>query len=132
MNTQRLASTMNVCGLSSTPTRRGSSLGCSSSNISGKSLHHVSRNVSVRSDRRTTETDTSERNWFEETRQAASQTRRPKSEYVDRSDLYTDNWDGDTYKGSGVNILTVLIGLSLGVPVIGLVIAYFTWGEYWG
>lgn len=71
-------------------------------------------------------------NWFEETRNAASQTKRPKSNNVDRSDLYTDNWDGDVYKGSGVNILTVLIGFTVGVPIIGLIFAYFTFGEYWG
>ena len=82
-------------------------------------------------DRSSTET-TEPRNWFEETRNAAAQTKRPKSNNVDRSDLYTDNWDGDVYKGSGVNILTVLIGFTIGVPVIGLIFAYFTFGEYWG
>ena len=70
--------------------------------------------------------------WFEETRQAAEQTTKPKSKYVDRQDLYTDNWDGDTYTGGGLNILTVLVGLGLGVPLVGLVFAYLTWGELWG
>ena len=70
--------------------------------------------------------------WFEETRQAAEQTTKPKSNYVDRQDLYTDNWDGDTYTGGGLNILTVLVGLGLGVPLVGLVFAYLTWGELWG
>ncbi|QDZ18409.1 hypothetical protein HOP50_01g09150 [Chloropicon primus] len=68
----------------------------------------------------------------EETKRAAAKTAPPKSRNIDRADLYTDNWAGDTYQGSGVNILTVLVGIGLGVPLVGLVFAYLTWGELWG
>jgi hypothetical protein len=50
----------------------------------------------------------------------------------ERKDLYTDNWDGDVYKGSSFNILTVLIGIAVGVPVAGLIFAYTSYGVYWG
>ena len=49
----------------------------------------------------------------------------------DRPDLYTDNWEGDVYVGSGVNELTVLVGLGIGVPLIGLAIAFGTRGVLW-
>ena len=117
-------------GLSTSRTSSSSSLGQPSARISKVQRRVVLSRV-VDRDRSSTET-TEPRNWFEETRNAAAQTKRPKSNNVDRSDLYTDNWDGDVYKGSGVNILTVLIGFTIGVPVIGLIFAYFTFGEYWG
>ena len=50
---------------------------------------------------------------------------------TDRPDLYTDNWDGDVYIGGGVNELTVLVGLGIGVPLIGLAIAFGTRGVLW-
>ncbi|KAK3271868.1 hypothetical protein CYMTET_19804 [Cymbomonas tetramitiformis] len=50
----------------------------------------------------------------------------------ERKDLYTDNWDGDVYKGSGFNILNFLIILTIGVPVLGLIFAYQTYGVLWG
>jgi hypothetical protein len=34
--------------------------------------------------------------------------------------------------GSGVNVLTLLIALFVGVPVIGLVFAYQSYGVLWG
>ena len=50
----------------------------------------------------------------------------------ERKDLYTDKWDGDKYKGSPVNILSVLVVVSVAVPLIGLIIAYYTYGTVWG
>eukprot|EP00242_Pyramimonas_sp_CCMP2087_P010082 CAMPEP_0198206712 /NCGR_PEP_ID=MMETSP1445-20131203/10248_1 /TAXON_ID=36898 /ORGANISM="Pyramimonas sp., Strain CCMP2087" /LENGTH=138 /DNA_ID=CAMNT_0043879501 /DNA_START=56 /DNA_END=472 /DNA_ORIENTATION=- len=50
----------------------------------------------------------------------------------ERKDLYTDNWDGDEYKGGGFNILTFLIILFLGVPALGLLFAYTSYGVLWG
>ena len=74
-----------------------------------------------------------ERNWFEETRNASTQKRAPpKKEFIDRPDLYTDNWDGETYKGSRWNILTVILALTFAVPLIGLIFAWFSYGRYWG
>jgi hypothetical protein len=52
--------------------------------------------------------------------------------YVDREDLYTDNWDGSEYKGSRWNILTVLAALFILTPVAGLIFAYFSYGIVWG
>lgn len=50
----------------------------------------------------------------------------------ERKDLYTDNWDGSEYKGSQFNILNLLVVLFIGVPVLGLVFAYQTYGTLWG
>lgn len=50
----------------------------------------------------------------------------------ERKDLYTDNWDGDQYKGSSVNVLSVIAFVSIFTPLAGLVFAYFTYGVYWG
>mmetsp|Transcript_34466 Transcript_34466/g.47755 ORF Transcript_34466/g.47755 Transcript_34466/m.47755 type:complete len:145 (+) Transcript_34466:73-507(+) len=50
----------------------------------------------------------------------------------ERKDLYTDNWEGDVYKGKRINILTVLILFAVGTPVAGLVFAYATYGKLWG
>ena len=45
---------------------------------------------------------------------------------------YTDAWDGDKYKGSSFNILTVLLAISILTPLLGLVFAYKTYGVLWG
>lgn len=50
----------------------------------------------------------------------------------DRDDLYTDAWDGSEWKGSNVNILTVLIAISVAVPVAGIAFAFWSYGRYWG
>jgi len=83
--------------------------------------------------------------WYEATRQASSpkrtvreelQRRRDANEAAnngkDRKDLYTDNWDGSEYKGSQFNILNLLVALFVLVPVLGLVFAYFSYGDLWG
>ena len=77
------------------------------------------------------------RDWYAQTREAAQprRTTREEIEYrrqanlaanngKERKDLYTDNWDGDVYKGSPINILTVLAAVSVLVPVLGLIFAY--------
>eukprot|EP00223_Ostreococcus_mediterraneus_P009950 CAMPEP_0179630778 /NCGR_PEP_ID=MMETSP0932-20121108/6073_1 /TAXON_ID=548131 ORGANISM="Ostreococcus mediterraneus, Strain clade-D-RCC2596" /NCGR_SAMPLE_ID=MMETSP0932 /ASSEMBLY_ACC=CAM_ASM_000582 /LENGTH=125 /DNA_ID=CAMNT_0021500249 /DNA_START=98 /DNA_END=471 /DNA_ORIENTATION=- len=46
----------------------------------------------------------------------------------DRKDLYTDNWDGSEYKGSSFNILSVVAGLFVLVPVGLLAFAYTSYG----
>ncbi|GAB5353787.1 hypothetical protein AAMO2058_000063900 [Amorphochlora amoebiformis] len=50
----------------------------------------------------------------------------------EREDLYTDAWDGDRYKGSSFNILTVLVLVSVAAPVTGVVFALATYGKLWG
>jgi len=50
----------------------------------------------------------------------------------ERKDLYTDNWDGSEWKGGSNNILTFIGALFVLVPVLGLVFAYFTYGDLWG
>lgn len=50
----------------------------------------------------------------------------------ERDDLYSDNWDGDEYKGSNFNELTVGLGIAIATPVIGLLIAAATYGKLWG
>eukprot|EP00747_Dinoflagellata_sp_TGD_P187173 gnl/TRDRNA2_/TRDRNA2_44695_c0_seq1.p1 gnl/TRDRNA2_/TRDRNA2_44695_c0~~gnl/TRDRNA2_/TRDRNA2_44695_c0_seq1.p1 ORF type:complete len:196 (+),score=30.57 gnl/TRDRNA2_/TRDRNA2_44695_c0_seq1:52-639(+) len=83
-------------------------------------------------------------NWYEQTRKAIAQ--QNSKEYMDRyrkanleankgrerEDLYTDKWDGDVYKGSRVNILTVLIAFFVLTPVAGLIFANLTYGKLWG
>ena len=39
--------------------------------------------------------------------------------------------EGDQYKGSGVNVLTLILGLTFAVPLIGLAFAYFSYGNLW-
>ena len=39
---------------------------------------------------------------------------------------YTDKWDGDQFKGSKVNELTVILAVSVLTPLAGLAFAYFT------
>lgn len=40
--------------------------------------------------------------------------------------------DGDQYKGSGFNVLTVVGVVSVLTPLAGLIFAYFTYGVLWG
>jgi len=67
----------------------------------------------------------------EEVQLPVSQPRR-RVQARDREDLYTDNWDGDQYKGSGWNELTVGLAIAVAVPVIGLGFAAATYGSLWG
>lgn len=50
----------------------------------------------------------------------------------DREDLYTDNWDGDVYKGNKVNVLSVLVAISVLAPLVGIIFALQTYGTLWG
>mmetsp|Transcript_19591 Transcript_19591/g.46774 ORF Transcript_19591/g.46774 Transcript_19591/m.46774 type:complete len:280 (+) Transcript_19591:80-919(+) len=50
----------------------------------------------------------------------------------DREDLYSANWDGDQYRGSNWNVLTVGLGLAILVPILGLGFAAATYGTLWG
>ena len=80
----------------------------------------------------------------------------------ERKDLYSDNWDGDVYKGasrvarpfahlppphdtlcrkrahssmpagSGFNILTLVVTAFVLTPVLGLAFAYWSYGTLWG
>jgi hypothetical protein len=50
----------------------------------------------------------------------------------ERKDLYTDNWDGDVYKGRKLNVLTVILLASVLAPLAGLIFAYQTYGVLWG
>lgn len=50
----------------------------------------------------------------------------------DRADLYTDAWDGSEWKGGRVNILSVLILISVAVPLAGIAFAFWSYGRYWG
>ncbi|KAK9805148.1 hypothetical protein WJX72_001994 [[Myrmecia] bisecta] len=84
------------------------------------------------------------RDWYKQTREL-SQPRTVREELErrrkanleanngrERKDLYTDAWDGDKYKGSRFNILTLLALLFVLTPVAGLAFAYFTYGTLWG
>ena len=66
------------------------------------------------------------------TRQAIKAANRAANGGKERKDLVSENWDGADYRGSNINILTVIVGLFVLVPLIGLVFAYFTWGTLWG
>eukprot|EP00879_Flechtneria_rotunda_P005607 GHRR01005903.1.p1 GENE.GHRR01005903.1~~GHRR01005903.1.p1 ORF type:complete len:137 (+),score=13.65 GHRR01005903.1:179-589(+) len=83
--------------------------------------------------------------WYEQTREASRQLRTAREELEyrreanrianggkERKDLYTNNWDGDQYKGSKFNILTVIALVSILTPLLGLVFAYSTYGILWG
>ncbi|KAI8475538.1 MAG: hypothetical protein J3K34DRAFT_404497 [Monoraphidium minutum] len=83
--------------------------------------------------------------WYKATREAAKPRRtvREEMEYRraanraanngrERKDLYTDNWDGSEYKGSGFNILSLLAVLFVLTPVAGLAFAKLTYGTLWG
>lgn len=50
----------------------------------------------------------------------------------DRADLFTDNWGGDVWKGSKVNVLSIILAVSVLVPLGGLLFAYLTFGTLWG
>eukprot|EP00884_Botryococcus_braunii_P020014 jgi/Botrbrau1/6697/Bobra.0202s0034.1 len=88
--------------------------------------------------------DQSGQDWYQKTRDPyQGRTVREELEYrrqanlaankgKERKDLYTDNWEGSEYKGSSINILTVLIALFILVPVAGLAFAFATFGTLWG
>lgn len=61
---------------------------------------------------------------------AAEQLEKRKRE--DRPSLFTDNWGGDTWKGGRINVLSVILIVSILVPLGGLIFAYFTFGTLWG
>ena len=50
----------------------------------------------------------------------------------DRRDLVSDNWDGDVYRGTGFNILNLLVLLFFLVPAVGILVAYKGYGVWWG
>eukprot|EP00878_Enallax_costatus_P004423 GHUV01004663.1.p1 GENE.GHUV01004663.1~~GHUV01004663.1.p1 ORF type:complete len:142 (+),score=29.35 GHUV01004663.1:248-673(+) len=85
------------------------------------------------------------KDWYAATRDASKpfRTVREEIEYrreanrlanngKERKDLYSANWDGDQYKGSSFNVLTVIAAISVLVPLAGLVFAYTTFGVLWG
>lgn len=85
------------------------------------------------------------RDWYSQTREAMNsktsareqleryrEANREANNGREREDLYTDNWDGDVYKGGKVNILSVLIAVSILAPIAGLVFALQTYGTLWG
>lgn len=85
------------------------------------------------------------KDWYQQTRQNARRFKSVKEELEyyrkanweanngkERKDLYTDNWDGDVYKGAPWNILNLLIILFLAVPLFGLIFAWQTYGTLWG
>jgi len=85
------------------------------------------------------------KDWYAQTRQNARRFKTVKEELEyyrkanweanngrERKDLYTENWDGDVYKGSRWNILNLLIILFVAVPLFGLLFAYQTYGTLWG
>lgn len=45
--------------------------------------------------------------------------------------LYSANWRGDVYVGSNINMLTLLMGLTFSVPLLGLLFAWATYGTLW-
>ena len=51
---------------------------------------------------------------------------------IDREDLYTENWGGDKWKGDKVNVLSIIVAVSIIVPLVGLAFAYLTFGKLWG
>jgi hypothetical protein len=50
----------------------------------------------------------------------------------ERKDLYTDNWAGAEYQGNPVNTLSVIVAVSLLVPLLGIAFAYLSYGKVWG
>ena len=81
-------------------------------------------------------------NWYEQTRAGGTARRRTDRQILeawkkanvgkDRRDLYTEKWDGDVYKGSGFNILNLLVLLFFLVPAVGILVAYKGYGVWWG
>jgi hypothetical protein len=70
-------------------------------------------------------------------RHSACAARRRKANLVankgkDRKDLYTDNWDGSEYKGSKLNVLSVILIVSILTPLFGIIFAYLSYGRLWG
>lgn len=61
---------------------------------------------------------------------AAEQLEKRKRE--DRPALFTDNWGGDVWQGGRINVLSVILLVSVLVPLGGLIFAYFTFGTLWG
>ena len=41
-------------------------------------------------------------------------------------------YPGDVYKGNPVNVLSVILGVSILAPLIGLIFALQTYGTLWG
>lgn len=117
----------------------------------GNSLRHRQRRTITaakagnRKDDNSTTTVTYGRDWYSQTRQAMDsrtsareqleryrRANREANNGREREDLYTDNWDGDVYKGGKVNILSVLIAVSILAPLAGLLFALQTYGTLWG
>lgn len=81
-------------------------------------------------------------NWYEQTRAGGTARRRTDRQILeawkkanvgkDRRDLVSDNWDGDVYRGSGFNILNLLVLLFFLVPAVGILVAYKGYGVWWG
>lgn len=63
---------------------------------------------------------------------AAAETQKTAKKRIDRADLYTDNWGGDVWKGGKVNVLSIILAVSVLVPLGGLLFAYLTFGTLWG
>ncbi|KAL3132937.1 hypothetical protein ABBQ38_006851 [Trebouxia sp. C0009 RCD-2024] len=63
---------------------------------------------------------------------AAADTQKEAKKRIDRADLYTDNWGGDVWKGGKVNVLSIILAVSILVPLGGLLFAYLTFGTLWG
>lgn len=100
------------------------------------------QNVTVRAKQSKSEQVSYGANWYEQTKSRPRsvreelERRKATNELAnngrERKDLYTDNWDGSEYKGSNVNILTIILAVSVAVPALGLVFAYATFGTLWG
>lgn len=45
--------------------------------------------------------------------------------------LYTDEWQGDVYVGSNWNIMTFLAIVTFLVPLLGLLVAWLSYGTLW-
>jgi hypothetical protein len=50
----------------------------------------------------------------------------------ERKDLYTEKWDGAEYKGSQINVLTIILIVSVLTPLIGVLFALRSYGTFWG
>jgi hypothetical protein len=50
----------------------------------------------------------------------------------ERKDLYTEKWDGAEYKGSPINVLTIILIVSVLTPLIGVIFALRSYGTLWG
>ena len=63
---------------------------------------------------------------------AAREIARRKALDLHTNALYSENWDGDYYIGSGFNIMTVLLLTAFLVPAGGLLFAWASYGSLWG